>query len=1646
MRPSNPAPSLLRWPLMGLAALLLVSMAVVVLAWSGTPAGAQDGGLQVSITANPANPPVNEPTMLTATITNPPLEGKPAYDWQIDFGDGNWFSVGSNSTLRYLAGEGETLGFRVTVSYGSGETATSEPVHVTWVKAGEEPTPEPTEEPTPTPEPTPEPTPVPTEEPPEPPPAPAGLTATGGDTVIELGWIDPTDGAITKYQVRVSADGGATWNPDWTDTPGSGAATTSHTLTGLTSDTEYTIELRAVRGAASAGPAASATATATPRPEPPPAPASLTATGRDAAIDLRWTDPSDSAISRYQVRVSADGGAAWDPDWTDISGSGATTTSHTLTGLTNDTEYTIELRAVRGASSAGPAASARATPSEPAPAEEPTPTPEPTPSAQDGYEPDQDLIDDVWEYAKETDEGHVHVLRWMRVLKTLGAVADMTAAEAQEHADTYWNVRWDPVVAELLNLESAPGDYEPDPAVTAEVRRYAEETGSGFDHVLRWIRVLKTFGAIEDMTAAEAQGYAEQHSAERWDPVVAELEKLEAASPPNRAPVVNTQAANYAGLGDNKVVNYAGFIGNNHAPRGVMVWKKMEGIFTDPDGDELTYTVSFTSDRSELVNWVKFSEATQRVWIEMDGDMSWKSVRPELPNPLITTVTLTATDPEGLSASVSGNFSTRWGIYPEVVSAVASAQAIELTFDLAVEADPAPGPEQFTVHVVNADGSAGTVAVSSVAVNGAVVTLELATALEEGQTVTLDYYYGYQGGTPLQQAGGGDYARNFSGQPVAWSSLEPPGQPANFAVSATAGSLDLSATWDALEGATSYRLRWRPAGGEFEAGNETTVTNTDATITVSGYGQWEVRLQACNDSGCGSEVSETVEIALPAIPFSLAPALDTDGKVRPRTLTATWDSMPGATSYTLDWRRVGADARTQAQAQPEGARQTRGASGPSGDGGQEANSQEENQLTVPGDRTSAEFTVPNDGRWNVELRGNGDNGVVGQMENEMEVKSYRPGHLFIWDWYECYHGKSTPIHQSAIRRIEADPIDGGLKVRWHADNEPVTKYQYLIQYQHYGQGSFGFTLPGADSEANWQDIPGGDVASHTFTGLENGKTYAILLRAVTGSRNCLEWVVFVTPSDPTIGPPTGLSAAVLTDPRGVIELTWDDPGDSSLSYDIQYRGHSFPSSWTPISPVSPPMASGAKFSATLPGLTQWTRYVGRPYQFRIRARRGSAIGPYSAVTEYISTGLWGTDGDDTLTDGDHAYSLFGRGGNDRLIGKGGKDRLYGHDGNDTLDGGPGADRLDGGPGTDSAYYSGPHGSVTVNVADDGTITVNGGEAQGDTLISIENVAGPAIAAFVTGNGADNILWGGAEADTLDGRGGSDTADYSRSDAGVTVDLGSTGAQSGGHAQGDTLINIENVTGSAHQDMLTGDALDNILKGGAGDDTLTGKAGNDILKGGDGIDTLDGGAGDDTLNGGEGADALDGGDGTDTADYAGASGAVTVYLATPANNTGDARGDTYTSIEIISGSAYHDRLIGDASDNVLKGSSGDDRLYGRAGNDTLDGGWSYDRLYGGPGDDTLTGGGGRDIFYFRTDLFGNDTITDYRPGDDEIIVCAQRPHNGLRREHADSGPDHVITFMVYRVGTVGTITLKGINSSSPNFYVEIHTAVSSTCSN
>ncbi len=142
--------------------------------------------------------------------------------------------------------------------------------------------------------------------------------------------------------------------------------------------------------------------------------------------------------------------------------------------------------------------------------------------------------------------------------------------------------------------------------------------------------------------------------------------------------------------------------------------------------------------------------------------------------------------------------------------------------------------------------------------------------------------------------------------------------------------------------------------------------------------------------------------------------------------------------------------------------------------------------------------------------------------------------------------------------------------------------------------------------------------------------------------------------------------------------------------------------------------------------------------------------------------------------------------------------------------------------------------------------------------------------------------------------------------------------------------IENATGGAGNDTITGNDVDNILIGNAGHDTLDGLNGEDRLEGNGGKDSLDGGAQSDLIKGGGGKDTLVGSGGKDT----------------------------------------------------LDGGNGNDSLTGGNGNDTLRGSDGKDKLDGQGGDDTLKGGADADTFLFKAGK-GNDTIKDFETGLDMI---------------------------------------------------------------
>jgi Ca2+-binding RTX toxin-like protein len=346
-------------------------------------------------------------------------------------------------------------------------------------------------------------------------------------------------------------------------------------------------------------------------------------------------------------------------------------------------------------------------------------------------------------------------------------------------------------------------------------------------------------------------------------------------------------------------------------------------------------------------------------------------------------------------------------------------------------------------------------------------------------------------------------------------------------------------------------------------------------------------------------------------------------------------------------------------------------------------------------------------------------------------------------------------------------------------------------------------------------------------------------------------------------------------------------------------------------------------------------------------------------------------------------NISGGAGGDIIVGDANVNRLLGNGGADTLDGGSaGADVLAGGAG-DDVYVVSHEGMTLTEAFNEGSDSVS--SAIGFTLgANLENLlltgsgningTGNNAANAITGNSGANVLDGGGGSDAVSGGGGDDTFLASIGDGNDTYDGGDgidtysmantiaaasvnllLGTASSVLTGSDTLISIENVTGSLGGDSITGNGAANILRGNGGDDTLDG--------GNAGADTLIGGTGNDTYIVSHAGMTLSEAtnQGTDTV-----RSAISYTLANNFENL------TLTGAAAISGS-------GNNAANVITGNSAGNTLNGDGGNDVLAGGGGNDILNGGTGADTAVFSGPVARYGFSLNGAGDLVVTDNRPG-------------------------------------------------------------------
>jgi Ca2+-binding RTX toxin-like protein len=395
--------------------------------------------------------------------------------------------------------------------------------------------------------------------------------------------------------------------------------------------------------------------------------------------------------------------------------------------------------------------------------------------------------------------------------------------------------------------------------------------------------------------------------------------------------------------------------------------------------------------------------------------------------------------------------------------------------------------------------------------------------------------------------------------------------------------------------------------------------------------------------------------------------------------------------------------------------------------------------------------------------------------------------------------------------------------------------------------------------------------------------------------------------------------------------------------------------------------------------------------------------------------LIGTNDSDFIIGTDDSDFIFSLAGDDVVDGRGGDDFLIGGLGNDLLEGGPGADLLV-----------------------DSTKAVSGGPL---TALRISNQGnGPAIQDddVMNGGDGDDVLISAAGEDTMNGEDGNDL--FLITGPGLKIINGGAG---------DDVVVGPNVSVLAFGPDAPNVNTSYEFDGGDGNDTLEVSAkivGTDFatrvgdtqifFSGGDGNDTLEvrglfagnltflGGAGDDSVTitvqtsgnlSGMGEGTVQLGDGNDTLEVDGlwnltvfgGAGDDSVVVSFPRGDPakpvatgpvfGGAGDDSLTEkppFELVRPTGEKLFFSGGDGNDVLTGGGSDNFVEGGAGRDILDGGLGDDHLDGGAGPDSLTGGPGNDKFVFGNPEEGPDSVHDFTPGVDQILVSASTFGGGL----------------------------------------------------
>lgn len=318
------------------------------------------------------------------------------------------------------------------------------------------------------------------------------------------------------------------------------------------------------------------------------------------------------------------------------------------------------------------------------------------------------------------------------------------------------------------------------------------------------------------------------------------------------------------------------------------------GLDSPPLGDAppAPATVSASAlEEAVAVSWSAVTEAdSYKVYHRTVGG-SWSAGTPDTASPLIVSSLTADTVYEFAVTSVNTNGESAFSTIatatpfplpttaPQNVTATAQSSAVLVSWDSVASADDysvyyrASGAP---TYALSASGLATTSRVVSGLTPGTLYEFVVSASNSSGEGPISDVATA----TPLSNA---------------------PGVPTG--VSVTPGIQQISVSWTAVSGATSYNVQYRVVGAPSWGASQ---SDTDPPFVIAGLSagtNYEARVSAVNSGGESAFSSSASGVPLPPIPSAPTGVSATPG---PEVISVSWSSVSGATSYMVYVRVQGA--------------------------------------------------------------------------------------------------------------------------------------------------------------------------------------------------------------------------------------------------------------------------------------------------------------------------------------------------------------------------------------------------------------------------------------------------------------------------------------------------------------------------------------------------------------------------------------------------------------------------------------------------------------------------------------------------------------------------------------------------------------------